>query len=1180
MGDRQLADWQEEGEKLMPHRDDDQPTPVSEQAFRRRFRRFIVLAWTVPPIFGLGFLLFVGMFTPAQMAAILAAPLEPGFIVGSLGFALWYFHRYSAPLAAYLRDPGGSDPEAVLAHMRRFPLHFWGVFLAYLLAAPASVILSAEHYAGYHAHAIDWFRIHLVALIVSIVVGLPIFFRILDLFGEVVRRLPLERPQVTLAMKVFLIGTMVPLLIDTMIVQYYWGRTGFFDFETFLVWLILEVLAVLGSLLFMRSFGLSLQPLQGVLAGPRALRLSNLRALHPNSTDELGVLASGYRRLLRDLNAQSELLQIHNRILLRDGDNEASIGEVATRIVELCRSTVGGEEVFLLLQSDDGSELVCVAQTGLAYAPQGHFRLPLDGRSMAAWTFNRGSTLAVADACNDPRADATLRARLAVRSALSAPLCVDGRPVGVLATVERTHPREYDDGDVSLMEAFAHEAALAVHTHMLRVQRREQETQVRLLMEYTAEAIYGADLQGRCTFVNPACLRMLGYRHESEMLGKNIHELIHHHHPDGRPYPKEECVARRATLAGTSGHSDQEVHWRADGTSLPVEWWSHPVYRDGQLIGTVVTFVDISERRQAEQELRRLMEYNRLLLESTSDGIFGVDRDLRCTFLNTAAARLLGYTPADIKGRNVHELIHHSGEDGSPLPLEECTIYRTIRDGRSLWSDVEVLWQRSGECFPVEYSSNPLFENGEVTGAVVVFRDVAEARAMARKMDYLATHDALTGLVNRRDFELRLERALESARTGGEEHVLCFMDLDQFKVVNDTCGHVAGDELLRRLATLLEGSVRQSDTLARLGGDEFGVLFGCCPLTQALKVANQLRDVVQDFRFAWDDKTFSVGVSIGVVAVNGDTSNVADAMSAADAACYMAKDSGRNRVHVYETDDAELARRRGEMQWVARLRSAVDENRFQLAYQRILPTAEGAADEPLCMEVLIRMDDGHGGVTPPGAFLPAAERYNMINAIDRWVVSNTLRYFSAHPHVLVRLHLCTINLSGHSLGDESFLPFVVHELAATGVPPHRICFEITETAAVSNLGGALHFMRELKVHGCRFALDDFGSGMSSLAYLKKLPVDFIKIDGNFVRDMARDPIDRAMVEAINQVGHVIGLQTIAEFVEDGEILAELRDIGVDYVQGYGIARPRPIEELGTTGHRAALAEAGAAASRN
>jgi len=1142
----------------------DHPAPISADAFRRRFARAILLAWTVPPVFGLGFLLFIGMFTPAQMTTILTTPLEPAFIAGTLVFAVWYFRWYSAPIVAYLREPEVADSAPVLARMRRFPLDFWGVFIAYLVAAPSSVIVSAMLYTDFQPTALDWFRIHLVALIVSIIVGLPIFFRILDLFGHAVRGMSLRRPQVPITAKVFLIGAMVPLLIDTMIVQYYWTRTGFFDFATFLVWLTLEILAILGSLMFMRSFSHALEPLQGLLAGPRALALRNLPALHPNSTDELGVLASGYRRMFQDLSAHSQLLQIHNRIL-RGGGSEDAIAEVAVHIVDLCRSTIGGDEVFLMLHQPDSRELVCVAQTGAGYSADGHFRLSLDDTSMAVWTFNEGATLALSDAAEDPRTSPAMRTRFGVRSALTSPLRVDHHSIGVLMSIESGHKRDYDAAELALMEAFAHEAALAVQTQMLTREHREQQEQVHLLMDYTAEAIFGADLDGRCTFVNPACVRMLGYDDEAGLLGRNIHELIHHHYPDGRPYPKEQCGVRRATQEGHSGHSDQEVHWRADGTSFPVEWWSHPVYKDDRLIGSVVTFIDITERRRAEEALRRVMEHNRLLLESTSDGIVGVDRHLRCTFLNAAAARMLGFGPEEIRGHNVHELIHHSREDGAPLPLDQCTVQRTIREGRSLWSDSDVFWQHSGEPFPVEYSSNPIFEDGRVTGAVVVFRNVAEARAMVRKMDYLATHDALTGLVNRREFELRLEQALEASCTRGDEHVLCYLDLDQFKVVNDTCGHVAGDELLRQLTTLLQGAVRTGDILARLGGDEFGVLFECCPLSQALSVSNELRDTVQGFRFAWEDKTFSVGVSIGVVAITGETNNVAAAMSAADAACYMAKDTGRNRVHVYEEDDAELARRRGEMQWVARLRRALDEDHFQLAYQLILPTKAGA-DDGLCLEILVRMDDGKGGSTPPGAFLPAAERYNLIPAIDRWVVRNTLNYLSTHAQVLARLQLCTINLSGHTLSDEDFLSFVVSELTRTGVPPERVCFEVTETAAVSNLSGALHFMRELKRHGCRFALDDFGSGMSSFAYLKNLPVDYVKIDGNFVRDLARDPIDRAMVEAINQVGHVMGLRTIAEFVENDDILAELREIGVDYVQGYAIAMPQPIATLVAAGN--------------
>ena len=323
----------------MPQNCPDRPAPIGADVFRRRFARSILLAWTVPPVFGLGFLLFIGMFTPAQMTTILTTPLEPAFIAGTLVFAVWYFRWYSAPIVAYLREPERADPRPVLARMRRFPLDFWGVFLAYLVAAPSSVIVSATLYTDFRPTALDWFRIHLVALIVSIIVGLPIFFRILDLFGHVVRGMSLRRPQVPITAKVFLIGAMVPLLIDTMIVQYYWTRTGFFDFETFLVWLTLEILAILGSLMFMRSFGHALEPLQGLLAGPRAFALKNLPALHPNSTDELGVLASGYRRMLQDLSAHSQLLQIHNRIL-RGGGSEDAIAEVAVHIVDLCRSTI------------------------------------------------------------------------------------------------------------------------------------------------------------------------------------------------------------------------------------------------------------------------------------------------------------------------------------------------------------------------------------------------------------------------------------------------------------------------------------------------------------------------------------------------------------------------------------------------------------------------------------------------------------------------------------------------------------------------------------------------------------------------------------------------------------------------------------------------------------------------
>ena len=1151
------------------------PPPVTAAEFRRRFHGLILVAWTLPPVLGLSFTVFIGLLDPEQLLAVLVNPLLPLYVLGTLAAAAWYFRRFARPLDAFLAGSGPVDVGQLFARMRRFPLAFWRAFILYMLTAPAAVILSAELYSSFTARPVDWFRIHLVSLTVAIIVGLPIFFLVLDLFGRMCRGLSLERPHVTVRVKVFLIGVLIPLLIDTMLVQYYWTRTGYFGTDTFLVWLTLELLAVLGSLMFVRSFGQSLAPLQQLISGPRRLQPQDSSTLSPCSTDELGVLATGYRRLLEDLNAHSRLLALNNRVLPHTLE-PGGIGVLVDELVALCRETVGGDAIFVLLHDAAAERLTAVAGTDRPYRAEGHYHVPLDGRSIAGWVFQTGETCALCDTYGgDPRVSVELRERLGTRSALAAPLGGPDGIMGVLVSTTTNGQRRYAPEEIALMEAFADEAARALHTELLNRQRRdaevarlEQQEQLRLLLSYTAEGIYGVDLEGTCTFVNPACLRMLGYEREEELLGHNMHVLVHHTYPDGRPYPKENCRVRAATLSARSGHCDAEVHWRKDGSSFPVEWWSHPIYKEGEIIGTVVTFVDITERKNANERLRRLSEYNRLLLESTGDGIFGVDTELRCTFANRAGAEMLGFNAHELLGRDMHTLVHHSREDGTPLAREDSLIWRTIEEDESFWTDEEVLWHQAGTPFPVQYSSNPMHENGAVTGAVVVFRNTSEARAMARRMDYLATHDALTGLYNRREFERRLERAVGSARGDGQEHTLCYMDLDQFKIVNDTCGHVAGDELLRQLTSLLHSQVRASDTLARLGGDEFGVLLECCPVGEALEISEQLRAVVEEFRFVWDDKTFALGASIGVVPITAETGSIALALSAADAACYLAKDSGRNRVHVYRSEDTELERRRGEMKWVSRIQDALDHDHLQLAFQPIVPLAPATGDGRVYIEILVRMRAPGGTAIPPGAFLPAAERYNLMPAIDRWVVGKAFEWLADNRARLNGLALCTINLAGGSISEERFLHYVIEKMDSLGIPPEKLCFEITETTAVANLSRAVWFIQQLRGHGCSFALDDFGSGMSSFAYLKNLPVDFLKIDGNFVRDMARDPIDCAMVEAINRVGHVMGIRTIAEFVENAAILRRLVEVGVDFAQGYAIAAPRSLDDLVLDGSHA------------
>ena len=440
--------------------------------------------------------------------------------------------------------------------------------------------------------------------------------------------------------------------------------------------------------------------------------------------------------------------------------------------------------------------------------------------------------------------------------------------------------------------------------------------------------------------------------------------------------------------------------------------------------------------------------------------------------------------------------------------------------------------------------------------------DIEARRAAEETLSWQASHDTLTDLENRRHFELTLARHIESARKQGSQHAMLYIDLDQFKVVNDTCGHAAGDSLLRQLAQVLVAKMRRGDTLARLGGDEFGVLLEGCDLLHAQRVAAQLLAAIRAFRFPWEGQVFTLGASIGVVAVTSQSRDLESVMAAADTACYMAKDNGRNQVQVYQEDDEEVSTHHGQMGWVSRVTRSAEENRFFLDCQRVIALSGGGATEYL--ELLLRMRDESGRVVPPMAFIPAAERYHLMGTIDRWVVAKALR-------CLGRLHCAGdesrpaprfgINLSGMSLGDPAFADFVLQQLVASGAPAQSVCFEITETAAISNLARAARFIRSFRDLGCRFALDDFGTGLSSFAYLKSLPVDYVKIDGSFIRGSANDRVDHAAVDAIRRLAQAVGAKTIAESVESTESLERVRGLGIDFAQGYVIHSPEPYPEL-------------------
>lgn len=565
-----------------------------------------------------------------------------------------------------------------------------------------------------------------------------------------------------------------------------------------------------------------------------------------------------------------------------------------------------------------------------------------------------------------------------------------------------------------------------------------------------------------------------------------------------------------------------------------------------------------ARERQLADAIFDEKERARVTLRSIGDAVITTDVHERVDFLNPVAERLTQWTMADASGRPLAEVC--SLLDESTMQAVPTRVAQALREKRLCpfnGNDLALV-RRDGTSVAIEDSAAPLLgREGVVIGGVMVFRDVTTTRRMAQRITWAATHDSLTGLVNRREFETRVETALLSARNSGAHHVLCYLDLDQFKVVNDTCGHAAGDALLKQLAGILQIRLREADTLARLGGDEFGVLLESCPLDRAQLIAADLLAAVHDHRFQWDGKAFTVGVSIGLVAFSADTGSRADIFSAADTACYTAKEQGRNRVCVFHSSDADMAQRRTEMGWAARLTRALEEERLVLYYQPYLSLSQHSA-QGQHIEILLRLIDEDGTLVPPGSFLPAAERYNIMPGIDCWVIKTV---FARYADLVVQMGApltCAINLSGTTLNAEGTLDYIRHQAAEHRIPPGAICFEITETAAINNLGHASRFMRELKALGFCFALDDFGIGTSSLAYLKTLPVDYLKIDGSFVRNIVTDPVDRAMADTINRVGHIMGLQTVGEYAESPAVIDELRRLGVDFAQGYGVQRPQPL----------------------
>ena len=545
-----------------------------------------------------------------------------------------------------------------------------------------------------------------------------------------------------------------------------------------------------------------------------------------------------------------------------------------------------------------------------------------------------------------------------------------------------------------------------------------------------------------------------------------------------------------------------------------------------------------------------------LALNSLAEAIITTDAEGRITYMNRAAELLSGGVAEQVAGKPLEDVIGLVDETDRRLLADPVKQALTSGAPVNLSRRALLVSRANGSERSIELSASPIRnEATELVGAVVLLHDVTELRGLARQMSYQATHDALTGLVNRREFERRLEESIESGHRGDGQHVLCYLDLDRFKVVNDTSGHLAGDSMLREVAKVLRDAVRDSDTVGRLGGDEFGMLLMGCPLEKARQIADDVCRAVGDYRFVWKDKIFNIGVSIGLVEISRESGALEELLAAADSACYVAKKQGSGRVVVYSARDEALARHTGEIQWLQRLQSALKDNRFQLYHQPIVP-AYGVDGGGPAMEVLVRLQDEAGHEVPPSEFVKAAERYRLMGLVDRWVVQTTLAALGRGAIPVPSNRSVAINISGQTLSDMQFLEFVVECLDSTGVNPQQVCFEITENAVVANLDHARRFVGVLHGMGCQFALDDFGSGVGSFSNLKNLPMDYLKIDGSFMRNLEKDSVNQAMVTAMIKLARTLNFKVIAEQIEDIATLDTARRMGVDYVQGYAVGRPQ------------------------
>ncbi|HEX7063052.1 MAG TPA: EAL domain-containing protein [Woeseiaceae bacterium] len=831
--------------------------------------------------------------------------------------------------------------------------------------------------------------------------------------------------------------------------------------------------------------------------------------------------------------------------------------ERTLRSICRCVEKIGDGLRAAIMVRDSGAETLSLLQ---APALEDGFKaqlvqIPIAKRSLACGAAAFAAREKIVERLAEDAASAALHEAAAaqgIESAWSFPLFgAAERVIGTLDVYVESARRPTTD-ELDRLGRLARLAGIAIKRRIDEERLVNSEARYRGLFENVVDGVYITSREGDIIAVNPALVHMLGYE-SAEDLAKMGRTTMLYVNPIDR-----ERVFARLEAQGYVRNFEYRLR-RKDGAEIVVLENSRAIYDDnGNIVAHEGTITDITERKMAETRVFEEKERAQVTLQSIGDGVITTDAEGRVDYINPVAQDLTGLEIRNARGKPINEIMMIVNEH-TRAPVEN-PVLRCLREGRVIaLAENSVLINQEGHEVPIQDSAAPIRDRiGNIIGAVMVFHDVSRESRLFRQLSYQASHDSLTGLINRREFENRLVTALDSAHKKGLWHALLYLDLDQFKVVNDTFGHTAGDELLRQVSELAQAQIRSADVVARLGGDEFGILLERCSEARAIEVAEAIRGAVEAHRFTWQDAFTSVRCSIGVVLIDDESPSVASLMSSADVACYSAKDMGRNQVHLYQQSDASV--RHEEMKWVSRITSAVEENRLELFYQPIIGIGSNRRTGPGHYELLLRMRDEDGELVNPDQFIPAAERYNLMSMLDRWVISEALSHLADRgPADSEARFTLAINLSGTSLSEDRFLDFVVDELEKQKLPQGAICFEITETAAISNLSRVIHFMQSLKKLGCKFSLDDFGSGLSSFTYLKNLPVDYLKIDGQFIRNVAEDTVDESMVRAINEVGRAMGIETIAERVETRQVLDKLGELGVAFAQGYYIARPTSVQ---------------------